>query len=79
MEVCINNQNQDLREANNSFNINTVAIKESNSMTSLNNSSNKMGKVRIISEKRVRGDSYCVLILSYLLIIIPSLAFTIFV
>ena len=38
---------------------------------------NKIGKVKIISNERIRNPNYCIVILTCLMIIIPTLVYSI--
>jgi hypothetical protein len=70
---------REFKDTYNTINIQSEPAKENTNLTSFQEDVNKIGNIRILSERRIRGSSNCVLILTYFLIVVPSLLHTIFV
>ncbi len=70
---------REYKDTYNTINMQSERVIEHSNLTNIHEDAYKIGNVRILSERRIRGPSNCVLILTYFLIAVPSLLHCIFV
>ncbi len=70
---------REYKDTYNTINMQSDRVKEHSNLTNIQEESDLIGNIRILSERRIRGPSNCVLVLTYFLIVVPSLLYSIFV